>query len=105
MTVRPGGPAMTHTFTGLVVPGGVFTRSLHLGVGDGETFADPAMRLNGSAITPANFWNGSDGEYWDNDRRNISAAQLPIGTVTRTVSQGATGECLTMNYAGLTYQN
>jgi subtilisin family serine protease len=105
MTVRPGGPAMTHTFTGLVVPAGVFTRSLHLGVGDGETFADPAMRLNGSAITPASFWNGSDGEYWDNDRRNISAAQLPIGTVTRTISQGATGECLTMSYAGLTYQN
>jgi hypothetical protein len=105
MTVRPGGTAMTHTFTGLTVPGGVFTRTLHLGVGDGESFADPAMTFSGSAITPASFWTGSDGNYWDNDPRPISAAQLPAGTTTRVISQGATGECLTLNYAGLTYQN
>ena len=45
-TARPGASAASHTFTGLTVPNTIFTPALHVGIGDGEPFADPAMRFN-----------------------------------------------------------
>jgi subtilisin family serine protease len=104
MTARPNGPAMRHRFRGLQVPSGVSGRALHVGIGDGEEFTDPAMRFQGTAITPGNFWSGREGAFWDDDRLALSAALLPGNVATRTVTQGATGECLTWSYAGLTYR-
>ena len=105
LTVRPGSPAMSHTFTGLSVPSPTSSRSLHVGIGDGEPFSEPPMLFNGSAITLANFWSGSEGTYWDDNRIALSAWLLPAGTTTRTNSQAAGGDCLTWGYAGLRYQN
>ena len=34
---------MSHSFTGLTLPGTPVNRFLHVGIGDGEPFADPAM--------------------------------------------------------------
>ena len=86
------------------MPVAPISRALHVGIGDGESFSDPAMLFNGSAITAANFWSGSDGAYWDDDRIALAASALPAGTTSRTNSQAATGECLTWAYAGLTYK-
>jgi subtilisin len=105
LTARPGAPAMSHTFTGLSVPGPTSSRTLHVGIGDGQPSADPAMRFQGSAITPANFWSGSEGTYWDDARIPLSAALLPPGTTTRTNAQGASADCLTWGYAGLRYRD
>ncbi len=105
MTARPGGAAMSHTFTGLTIPSGTVNRRLHVGIGDGETFNDPAMLFQGSAITPANFWSGSEGNYWDDAPIALPVGALPAGATTRTNSQAAGSECLTWAYAGLTYQN
>ena len=105
MTGRPGQAAMSHTFTGLNVPAGATVRALHVGIGDGESaFSDPAMVFSGGPITPANFWSGREGNYWDDDRQTLSATRLPAGTLPRANSQGATGECLTWSYAALTYR-
>lgn len=104
MTAQPGGAAMSHTFTGLNVPTAPTIRELHVGIGDGQTFNDPAMLFAGSVITPANFWSGSDLNYWDDDTIALAASLLPAGTTTRTNSQGATAECLTWSYAALTYR-
>jgi hypothetical protein len=104
MTGRPGAPVMSHVFSGLTVPSPTVERALHVGIGDGESFSDPAMLFAGTAITPANFWSGREGQYWDDDRIAFSAGLLPAGTTSRTVSQGATGECLTWSYAGLTFK-
>jgi subtilisin len=105
LTARPGAAAASHTFTGLNVPAGPVNRGLHVGLGDGEAFGDPAMQFNGTAITAANFWSGTEGTYWDDARISVPAGLLPAGTTSRTNSQGATGECLTWAYAALTYQN
>ena len=105
MTIRPGAPAASHTFTGLTVPAGPVDRALLVGIGDGESFADPAMQFSGSAVTGANFWPGTEGAYWDDARISVPAGLLPAGTTSRTNSQAATGECLTWAYAGLTYRN
>jgi hypothetical protein len=105
MTGRPGGAAMSHTFTGLTIPSGTINRRLHVGIGDGEPFNDPAMLFNASAITAANFWSGTEGRFWDDDAIALPAASLPAGATSRTNSQAATGECLTWAYAGLAYQN
>ncbi len=59
MIARPGASPMSHTFTGLSVPPAPTARALHVGIGDGEAFADPAMLFNASPITPANFWSGT----------------------------------------------
>jgi subtilisin family serine protease len=104
MTAQPGGPAMNHAFKGLAVPAGAGGRALHVGIGDGEPFNDPAMRFDGTAITGTNFWSGTEGTFWDDARLSIGAPLLPPGVATRTVSQGATAECLTWSYAGLTYR-
>jgi hypothetical protein len=105
-TARPGGPAMSTTFTGLSMPAAVPTnRFLLEGIGDGETFADPAMQFGGAAVTAASFWSGADGRFWDDARVALAPARLPAGTTSRVNSQGATGECLTWAYAGLTYRN
>ena len=105
MTARPGGAAATHTFSGLVVPGPTTSRQLHIGMGDGESFTDPAMLFAGAAVTPTNFWSGSDAKYWDDKTIVPGGALLPAGTTSRTNSQGATGECLTWAYSLLNYQN
>jgi subtilisin family serine protease len=105
MTARPGTAAATHTFAGLTVPAGTVGRALHVGIGDGEAFADPAMRFQNVAITPTNLWSGTEGQFWDDERTTLPAATLPTGTTSRTNSQGATAECLTWSYAALTYQN
>ncbi len=105
MTARPGGAAMSHTFTGLTVPSAPVTPRLNVGIGDGEPLNDPAMLFNGSAVTPANSWSGSEGTYWDDRAIGLSAGALPAGTTSRTNSQGATGECLTWSYAALSYKN
>ena len=86
------------------MPATIFTPALHVGIGDGESFNDPAMLFNSAAVTPANFWSGTEGSYWDDDRITLPGAALPGGTTSRTNSQGATGECLTWPYAALTYQ-
>jgi subtilisin family serine protease len=104
MTGRPNQAAMTHTFTGLSVPAGATMRALHVGIGDGETFSDPAMVFNGGAISAANVWSGTEGRFWDDNRFTLSATRLPAGTSPRTNTQGATGECLTWSYAALTYR-
>jgi subtilisin family serine protease len=104
MTARPNGLAMSHTFSGLSVPAGTTARQLRVGIGDGESFADPAMRFNNTAISAANFWSGKEGTYWDDDVLGVSAAMLPTGTTSRTNSQAATDECLTWGYAALTYR-
>ena len=79
---------MSHTFTGLSVPSATTARKLHVGIGDGEPFNDAAMLFNGTAITPANFWSGTEGNYWDDEQRAFSAGRsLPAGTTTRTNSQ------------------
>jgi subtilisin len=105
MTTRPGGGAASTTFTGLVVPSATVSRFLHVGMGDGEPFADPAMQFAGAAVTAANFWQGTDGTYWDDRAVTFGSSLLPAGTTTRTNSQGATGECLTWAYSLLNYQN
>ena len=105
MTARPGAAAATHTFTGLTVPAGTVGRALHVGIGDGEPFADPAMLFQSTAITPVNFWSGTEGAFWDDGRITVPGSALPSGTTSRTNSQGATSECLTWGYAALTYQN
>ena len=105
MIARPSTPPMNHVFTGLSVPSAPVTRALHVGIGDGESFSEPAMLFNSSAITAANFWSGREGSYWDDDRISLPAASLPAGTTSRTNGQGATSECITWAYAGLTYKN
>ncbi len=105
MTTRPGGPAMTHTFSGLSVPTTPETPRLHVGIGDGESFTDPAMLFKGGAVTATNFWSGREGTYWDDDRISINPAWIPVGTSARSNSQAAGGECLTWGYAGLTYRH
>ena len=105
MTAWPGDPAASHAFNGLAVPGTPSNVALHVGIGDGQGSTDPAMRFNDSPITPVNFWSGSDGNYWDDERNSLSASLLPAGTTSRTNSQAATGDCLTWAYAALTYRN
>jgi subtilisin family serine protease len=105
MTAQPSLAAMSHTFSGLVVPSATASRELHEGIGDGESFADPAMQLGGAAVTASNFWSGSDGAYWDDKTFSFSAAQLPAGTTSRTNSQAAGGECLTWAYSLLGWTN
>jgi subtilisin family serine protease len=104
MTARPGAPAMRHTFTGLTVPNGLVAPALHLGIGDGEAFPDPAMTFAGAAVTGTNLWSGADGLYWDDARVQLPPALLPAGAKKRANSQAATGECLTWAYAALTYR-
>jgi subtilisin len=103
MTARPGGPAMSHTFSGLSVPSAVVNPRLHVGIGDGESFADPAMLFNGGAVTATNFWSGREGNYWDDDRITLPDSSMPVGTTSRTNSQTAGSDCLTWAYSGLTY--
>jgi len=105
MTVRPGGPAMTHSFTGLSMPSRTPpVRALLVGIGDGESFADPAMQFAGAPVSAASAWSGTEGTYWDDARLAIPAGLMPAGTTARANSQGASGDCLTWGYAALMYR-
>jgi hypothetical protein len=110
LTGRPPSTLMSHTFSGLSVPSAVVGPALHVGVGDGQSFTEPAMQFQStptlfSNITPANFWTGSDGTYWDDKRIALSPSLLPVGTTFRVNRQSSGGDWLTWGYAGLTYRH
>jgi subtilisin family serine protease len=106
MTGNGTTPTMSHTFTGLTVPSGPSQVRYHAGLADGQVGAtEGAMLFNGAAISPVNFYDGSDGALWDDDRRPLSVLTLPAGTTSRTNSITVGSDCLAWAYAALGYQH
>ncbi len=100
------GQVMSNTFTGLTVPAPASTVRLHAGMADGQAGAtENAMLFNGAAISPVNFYDGTDGPLWDDDRMLISAAHLPVGTTTRSNTITVGSDCLAWAYSALGYQH
>ena len=76
---------MSNTFTGLTVPAAPSRVRLHAGMADGQVGAtEGAMLFNGGAVSPVDFYDGTDGPLWDDDRRAVPLASLPAGTTSRT---------------------
>ncbi len=100
------GEVMSNTFTGLTVPSPASTVRLHAGMADGQAGAtEGSMLFNGAAISPVNFYNGTDGLLWDDDRMAVPTAQLPAGTTTRTNTITTGSDCLAWAYSALAYQH
>jgi subtilisin family serine protease len=99
-------PLMSNTFTGLTVPTTPSNVRLHAGMADGQPGAtEGAMLFNGAAVSPVNFYDGTKGPLWDDDRMPISAANLPAGTTTRSNTITAGSDCLAWAYSALGYRN
>jgi hypothetical protein len=78
---------------------------MHVGMADGQAGAtENAMLFNGGAVSPVNFYDGTDGPLWDDDRMIVPAASLPAGTTSRTNSISIGSDCLAMAYSALAYQ-
>jgi subtilisin family serine protease len=99
------GQTMTNVFSGLSVPAAASLVRLHTGMADGQAGTENPLLFNGVAATAANFFSGKDGPLWDDDRLGISAAQLPVGTTSRTSSITVGSDCLAWGYAALGYQH
>ena len=97
---------MVNTFTGLSVPSAPTQVRLHAGVADGQVGAtEGAMLFNGAAISPVDFYDGTDGPLWDDDRMVVPTTQLPAGTTTRSNTLTPGSDCLAWAYSALGYQN
>jgi hypothetical protein len=107
MSIVFNGQTITHTFTGLSVPTAPTRANLHVGMADGQSnLNENPLLFAGSAVTPANFYIGSDGIMWDDDGLSINPTLLPAGTTkaTNSISIPSTGgDCLTWPYAALAY--
>jgi hypothetical protein len=105
MTGDGSTPTMSNVFSGLSVPSAPSQVHLHAGVGDGQPGAtENPMLFNGGAISPANFYDGSKGPLWDDDRMTVPTASLPAGATSRTNSITVGSDCLAWGYAALAYQ-
>ena len=72
---------------------------------DGQAGAtEGAMLFNGGAVSPVDFYDGTDGPLWDDDRRAVPLASLPAGTTSRTNTVTAGSDCLAWAYSALAYQ-
>ena len=96
---------MSNTFTGLTVPSAPSIVRLHAGIADGQAGTEGAMLFNGGAITPVDFYNGTDGLLWDDDRIGVPTASLPAGTTTRTNTLTTGTDCLAWAYSALAYRH
>jgi subtilisin len=105
VTGTGAGSVMSNTFTGLTVPSPPSMVRLHAGVADGQAGTENAMLFNGGAITPVNFYNGTDGLLWDDDRIAVPTASLPAGTTTRTNTLTTGTDCLAWAYSALAYRH
>ncbi len=106
ITGATSGQVMSNTFTGLTVPANPSLVRLHAGMADGQPApTEGAMLFNGAAISPVNFYNGTDGLLWDDDRMAVPTAQLPAGTTTRTNTITTGSDCLAWAYSALAYQH
>ena len=98
-------PLMSNTFTGLTVPAAPSRVRLHAGMADGQVGAtEGAMLFNGGAVSPVDFYDGTDGPLWDDDRRVVPLASLPAGTTSRTNTVTVGSDCLAWAYSALAYQ-
>jgi hypothetical protein len=105
MTGNAATPAMKNTFSGLSVPAAPTMVRLHAGIADGQAGAtEGAMLFNGVAVSPVDFYDGSDGPLWDDDRMVVPTAQLPAGTTSRSTSLTVGSDCLASAYQALAYQ-
>ena len=96
---------MSNVFTGLSVPTAPTARALHVGIGDGESFSDPAMLFNSSPITAANFWSGREGHLLGR-RPNLAAGRIAAGGDDLPHEHpGGYRRVPHLAYAGLTYKN
>ena len=99
-------PLMSNTFSGLTVPAAPTQVRLHAGMADGQVGAtEGAMLFNGGAVTPVDFYDGTDGPLWDDDRRAVPVASLPAGTTSRTNTLTVGSDCLAWAYSALAYQH
>ena len=99
-------PVMSNTFTGLTVPAAPSQVRLHAGMADGQVGAtEGAMLFNGGAVSPVDFYDGTDGPLWDDDRRAVPLASLPAGTTSRTNTLTVGSDCLAWAYSALAYQS
>ena len=97
-------PTMSNTFTNLSVPSAPTRVRLHAGIGDGQAGTEGAMLFNGGAVSPVNFYDGSKGPLWDDDRLVVPTASLPVGTTARANSLTTGSDCLAWAYSALAYQ-
>ena len=101
---------MSHTFTGISLPSTPVSAHLNVGLGDGQSGSgsgdENPMLFAGSAVTPANFFTGSDGPRWDDLTISIPLSLLPVGVTSRTnsIQTQAVTDCLMWAYAALTYR-
>jgi subtilisin len=99
-------PLMSNTFSGLTVPAAPSQVRLHAGMADGQAGAtENAMLFNGGAISPVNFYDGTNGPLWDDDRMVVPTASLPAGTTSRTNTITVGSDCLAWAYSALAYQH
>lgn len=108
MTGNASGQVLSHTFTGLTIPNNPVSAHLNVGVGDGQAFNDAAMLFaNNTAITPLNFFSGSDGLLWDDRTITLPLGLLPggVGITTRANRLPITSDSLLWAFAGLAYQH
>jgi hypothetical protein len=99
-------PLMSNTFSGLTVPAAPSQVRLHAGMADGQAGAtENAMLFNGGAISPVNFYDGTKGPLWDDDRMVVPTASLPAGTTSRTNTITVGSDCLAWAYSALAYQH
>jgi hypothetical protein len=104
MTVNISGQTMSHTFTGISLPAAPVSAHLNVGLGDGQGFSENPMLFAGSAVTPADFFPGSDGIMWDDRTIGIPLGLLPVGVTSRTNSIQTVSDCLVWSYAALAYR-
>ncbi len=99
------GQVISNTFSGLNVPSEPAPRAPARRHGRRPVRAtEGAMLFNGGAVSPVDFYNGTRGPMWDDDRMIVPAASLPAGTTTRTNRLSVGTDCLAMAYSALAYQ-
>jgi hypothetical protein len=102
-----GDPAgWDETLTGVPWPGGTGGATLDFVVGDGQSFADGAISVNGTEIVPAgNIFEGDStpagpgnflGDLWDLKSFAIPASLLTTGSNSLQVTSPLAGDCLSL---------
>jgi hypothetical protein len=109
MTVDANATPMSHTFANLSVPKQPLSAELHVGMGDTEfNLWEDSMYFNGSPITSAAAFSGSDGPQWDAVKIPIPVTLLPAGTTSATNGIGlgtySNGDCMAWAYSALSYK-
>jgi subtilisin family serine protease len=96
------GEAMAHSFT--VFPP-LKDVDVHVGMGDGDSTTEEAMKLGGLPLFVANAFSGTDGGNWDDRQtflKGTPSLQVQNGQLENSIKTGT--DCLAWAYSGLAYR-